>query len=87
MTIRYEIRGNGEYLWEIDGDGGVRTERIIESCAKIAAAVPLLDDLIGVLREIVGQKEPNRWGYDAAHVALNDDWRGRARDVLARVKP
>jgi hypothetical protein len=45
----------------------------------------LLAELVAVLREIVGQAKPNRWGYDAADVALRDDWRQRARAVLARV--
>lgn len=40
------------------------------------------DTALHVLREIVGQKHPNRWGYDAACVAMDDDWRARARRAL-----
>jgi hypothetical protein len=43
-----------------------------------------INELAAVLAEIVGQENPNRWGYDAAHVALNDEWRARARAALAR---
>lgn len=41
-------------------------------------------ELVAVLREIIGQENPNRWGYDSASVALDDDWRGRARAAYAR---
>lgn len=34
------------------------------------------------LRVIVGQENPNRWGYDCASIALNDEWRRRARRAL-----
>jgi hypothetical protein len=40
--------------------------------------------LVSVLREIIGQENPNQWGYDAARVALDDDWRARARAAYAR---
>jgi hypothetical protein len=38
--------------------------------------------LIAVLAEIVGQEKPNPYGYDAAHKAMDDDWRARARAAL-----
>ena len=41
-------------------------------------------ELVLVLREIIGQENPNRWGYDSARVALEDDWRARARAAYAR---
>jgi exo-beta-1,3-glucanase (GH17 family) len=37
-----------------------------------------------VLIELVGQEKPNRWGYDVAHKAFDDDWRARARAAVAR---
>ncbi len=40
-------------------------------------------ELVEVLREIVGQPKTNRWGYDAAAVALDDGWRELARAALA----
>jgi len=40
-------------------------------------------ELRALLAEIVGQAQPNRWGYDAACVALDDNWRARARAALA----
>ena len=43
-------------------------------------------ELVSVLREIVGQQAPNRWGYDAAGIALDDDWRTRAQAVLAKAE-
>ena len=49
--------------------------------ARLIAAAP---DLLAVLAEIVGQETPNKWGYDAAGVAMNDAWRERARAALAR---
>lgn len=45
-----------------------------------------VQDMMAVLREVVGQEKPNRWGYDAAAVALNDDWRARAREALAQAE-
>ncbi len=45
-----------------------------------------VQELVSILREIVGQQAPNRWGYDAACVALDDDWRTRARVVLAKAE-
>lgn len=44
------------------------------------------EELVEVLHEIVGQETPNRWGYDAARVALEDDWRLRARAAYARAR-
>ena len=41
-------------------------------------------ELAEILREIVGQEQPNRFGYDAAAVALDDDWRQRARAILLK---
>lgn len=52
-----------------------------EANAKLIAAAP---ELVDILREIIGQEKPNRYGYDAGAVALNDDWRKRARQVLAK---
>lgn len=48
--------------------------------ARVIAQAPTL---LALLQEIVGQPTPNSWGYDAAAVALNDDWRARARAALA----
>lgn len=42
------------------------------------------DELLAVLVEIVGQPNPNRYGYDAAHKAMDDDWRARARAAIAK---
>lgn len=42
----------------------------------------LLEEAAKLLEEIVGQKKPNQWGYDAAYIAMGDGWRFRARDFL-----
>lgn len=55
-------------------------ERTIANARLIAAA----PDLLAALVEIVGQENPNRWGYDAAHKALDDDWRAQARAAIAK---
>lgn len=49
--------------------------------ARLIASAP---DLLAVLTEIVGQQNPNRYGYDAAHKAMDDDWRTRARAAIAK---
>lgn len=48
------------------------------------AGLTTYSELRAILAEIVGQEKPNRYGYDAASVALDDGWRGRARELLAR---
>lgn len=54
--------------------------------AEIAMRCNLHQELIDTLAEIVGQAEPNKWGYDSASVALNDKWRNNARALLLRAK-
>lgn len=49
--------------------------------ARLISAAP---ELLAALVEIVGQENPNRWGYDAARKALDDDWRDRARAAIAK---
>lgn len=44
------------------------------------------DALAAVLDKIVGQKHPNKWGYDAASVAMDDEWRAEARATLNKVR-
>lgn len=39
-----------------------------------------------VLEEIVGQEKPNKYGYDAASMAMDNEWRKRARKALAKAK-
>lgn len=51
------------------------------------AAIAAVPELVAALREIVGQENPNRWGYDAAEIALDAGWRERARAALAKVTP
>lgn len=36
-----------------------------------------------LLREIVPPDQEDRWGYWAAHKAMQDDWRDRVRAALA----
>ncbi len=55
----------------------------IEANAHLIAAAP---EMLAVLEQIVGQEKPNRCGYDAASVALDDAWRERARAVLVKAK-
>lgn len=42
-------------------------------------------ECINALRAIVGPDPGNRWGYDAAGNALNDEIRNAARAALAKV--
>ena len=51
--------------------------------AKFIAAAPAMYE---ALKAIVGQQTPNRWGYDAAEIALNDEWRAQARAALAQAE-
>lgn len=54
------------------------------TAAEIAMRCNLHQELIDALATIVGQEKPNKWGYDSASVALNDDWRNNARALLMR---
>lgn len=74
--------------WAIQGANGVTvvheaglnpadTHFIVKACN-------MHDDLVAVLNTIVGQEPPNRWGYDAAGVALDNTWRARARELLQK---
>ena len=51
--------------------------------AKFIAAAPAMYE---ALKAIVGQQTPNRWGYDAAGIALSDEWRAQARAALAQAE-
>ena len=51
-----------------------------------AALIAAAPELLAILREIVGQDQPNRWGYDAAGVALSDNWRRRAREAIVKAE-
>lgn len=55
-----------------------------EAAADLAHLIAAAPEMLAALREIVGQDRPNRWGYDAATVAMDDGWRERARAALAR---
>ncbi len=65
-----------------------RTVEALESENRYAEADLVIDlnrsvaEMIEVLKEIVGQEKPNKYGYDAAEVALKDEWRDKARAVL-----
>ena len=52
-------------------------------CPQSEALKAEVERLRAVLVRIVGQPEPNRWGYDAAGVALDDEWRKDALKALA----
>lgn len=47
--------------------------------ARLIAAAPRLRD---ALLRIVGPQNGNPYGYDAAAVAMQDDWRAEARQAL-----
>lgn len=47
--------------------------------AEIAHRCNLHQELIDTLGAVVGQDHPNKWGYDAAGIAMNDEWRNKAR--------
>ncbi len=51
--------------------------------AKFIAAAPAMYE---ALKAIVGQQTPNRWGYDAAEIALSDEWRAQARAALSQAE-
>jgi hypothetical protein len=70
-------RPDGKMLATLFG----RPTREQDANGALMAAAP---DLLAALREIVGQDAPNRWGYDCASIALDDDWRTRARAALAK---
>lgn len=72
-------------------------EWIAENCDPLSAfertvqrtLTKLLEQLSrseAVLAKIVGQEKPNKYGYDAAHVALGDEWREDARQLLADIR-
>ncbi len=48
-------------------------------CTATADRLEQANRMERILFEIVGQDKPNRYGYDAAGIAMNDDWRARAR--------
>jgi hypothetical protein len=66
--------------YDICEDGEVVRENVP------ASALLAAKDLVAVLDEIVGQTNPNRYGYDAGCKALDDDWRARARAALRSAK-
>jgi hypothetical protein len=81
-TVDYHIwpigwHKSGSYSKEIDF-----TEEDHANARLISAAPELLD----LLLQIVGQENPNQWGYDSASVALDDEWRAAARAVIAKIK-
>jgi len=51
--------------------------------ANLIAAAPAMYE---ALKAIVGQQPPNRWGYDSADIALDDEWRAQARAALAQAE-
>ena len=51
--------------------------------ALLIAAAPAMYE---ALKAIVGQQPPNRWGYDSAGIALDDEWRAQARTALAQAE-
>ena len=68
---------------------GVNGQRVfIAECATqrdalLIAAAPAMYE---ALKAIVGQQPPNRWGYDSAGIALDDEWRAQARTALAQAE-
>ena len=63
--------------------GGVFNRDELAQAANLLAVAP---ELLAALEEIVGQKSPNKYGYDAAEVALNDAWRNKARAAIVKAK-
>ena len=55
----------------------------VNANAHIIAAAPAMYE---ALKAIVGQQRPNRWGYDSAEIALNDEWRAQARAAIAQAE-
>lgn len=47
----------------------------------LIAAAPAMYE---ALKAIAGQQSPNRWGYDSAEIALDDEWRAQARAAIAQ---
>ena len=58
-------------------------ERPVNANAHLIAAAPAMYE---ALKAIVGQQPPNRWGYDSAEIALDDEWRAQARTALAQAE-
>lgn len=55
----------------------------IRANSHLIAAAPVMYE---ALKAIVGQQRPNRWGYDSAEIALDDEWRDQARAALAQAE-
>lgn len=51
---------------------------------EIARLTQINTAMYAALKAIVGQQPPNRWGYDSAEIALDDEWRAQARTALAQ---
>lgn len=74
----------GEIIAQVfEFDNGTRGHLRKGDSAADARLICAAPKLLAALKEIVGQDKPNRYGYDAAGVALDDDWRARARAALS----
>ena len=62
------------------GGGEFSPRELADAARRLEAA----DDLLAALKDIVGQETPNKWGYDAAYVAMDEAWRARARAAIAK---
>lgn len=49
--------------------------------AEAARVLELHSRLVSTLGQIVGQERQDQYGYIAASVAMDNDWRNRARDL------
>lgn len=65
---------------QLDAVGSRQTVAALRAIKAVALAAPALLD---ALQAIVGQPNPNSYGYDAAGVALDDAWRVQARAAIA----
>ncbi len=83
--VGYENSEEGKHIIsEAYPQGVIICEHVhTESDVALIAAAPAMYE---ALKAIAGQQSPNRWGYDSAEIALDDEWRAQARAAIAQAE-
>lgn len=83
MTQRKHPHGSPEWVAN-NCDPQIAFERTVQRT--LSKLLEQRNRAEAVLAQIVGQEKPNKYGYDACGVALQDDWREEARQLLADIR-